>query len=225
MALLCAPAWADAPAIRLIADTSELDLAFIRGGELVTNLSYANPRGVIARYTGVDLCEAPRKVTCTARFIGGGSVAIVATPSADWSINGITACSIHAVFSSDAYHFGFYEDGALTDVLADEYTLDLTGETAYTFGFSIDGSTITLQLPNGKKVKKRDDRVKTLNGQHIIFEHYLTPEEAEAGSMPAILSIYAKGKSLAALEDDFARPDGLPIAAPSGHTYYQFRND
>lgn len=225
LCMACLPAWAETPVIWLIPDTSALDLAFIQDKALVTNLNYPNEKGIIARYTGLDLGEVPTQVTCRARFVGGGSVALVVTPSSEWSVQGITERSIHAVFTSDGYHFGFFEDGILTDVLADGYTLDTTGETEYTFGFAISGNTITLQLPTGKKVKKRDDRVVSCGGTHVIFEHYVTAEEAEIGAAPVITYLYAKGKALPAAEDDFQRPNGLPVAAPTGHTYVQFRNE
>lgn len=207
------------------AAAEELDMAYIQGGALVTNFTAPNARGVIARYTGVDLNEPVRKMRCKARFYGGGAVALVATPSPELSLHGITQRSIHAVFSSDGYHFGFYEDGILTDVLADGYTLDLTGETEYSFGFSISGNTITLTLPTGEKVKKWDDRVKTCNGQYIIFEHYLTADTVAHGFAPEITYVYGKGNNRRALEDDFQREDGLPGEAPTGHAYVQFRNE
>lgn len=224
LALLATPAWAGAPVMHLITDTSQLDLAYIRDGELVTNLNQPNAKGIIARYTGADLGEAARRVSCTARFVGGGAVAIVAGPLEAWSVAGIMERSIHIVFASDGYHLGFCEGGVLKDVLTGEYTLDLSGETEYTFGFSISGDTITLQLPNGKTTKKKDARVKDCNGPRVIFEHYLTDAERAAGAYPAITAVYAKGRSLPALEDDFTRRDGLPVSAPSGHDYVQFRN-
>lgn len=210
--------------IFVFSDTDDLDIAYIKDSALVTNFNYPNGNGIIARYTGVDLGEAPKEVKCSARFNGGGAVALVTTPSEDWSVAGITARSLHVVFSSEGYYLGFYEDGILTDVLTGAYTLDLTGETVYTFGMTISGSTITLALPNGKTVKKRDDRVKTCNGAYVIFEHYLTAENVEEHNAPAITSVYAKGASLDALKDDFDRNDGLPFVAPSGHVYMQFRN-
>lgn len=217
-------ALADAPVIRLIADVSELDLAFIRGSELVTNFNYPNARGIIARYTGAQMENAIRKVECTARFEGGGSVALVALPEGEWSVQGITARSIHVVFAHDSYHLGFYENGTLTDVLTGEYALDLSGETLYTFGFSISGSTITLNLPTGKTAKRKDDRVASCNGPRVILEHYLTAEDVAAGHSPAISSIYVKDKDSTELKDDFHRGDGLPLYAPTGQQYVQFRN-
>lgn len=224
LAALLLPLWAGAE-LFVISDPAMLDLAYIRDGALVTNLNAPNSRGIIARYTGADLGEVPREVTCTARFEGGGAVAIVATPSGDWSLAGITAASLHAVFTGSSYHFGFYEGGVLTDVLAGEYALDLGGTTEYTFGFTVKGDTLTLLLPNGKRDKKIDERVKTLNGRHVIFEHYLSAGDVAAGAAPAITAVYAKGADLPALEDDFQRGDGLPVAAPSGHVYVQFRNE
>lgn len=223
--LLTMPALADAPVFRWVDDTADLDLAFIRDGALVTNLNYPNARGVIARYTGVDLGEPPREVLCTARFDGGGAVAIIAGLDGHWSLEGITARSIHAVFTSEGYHFGFYEDGVLSDVLAGEYTLDTTGGTAYTFGFTISKRSLTLRLPTGGKDVKVDDRVVSLNGPYVVFEHYLTERDVERGASPAMTRVYAKGASLPALEDTFDRMDGLPVSAPSGHAYVQFRND
>ena len=137
----------------------------------------------------------------------------------------MTTRSIHLVISSESYHFGFFEDGSLTDVLTGLYTLDTSGETEYTFGFSISNTTITLQLPTGEKVKKRDERVKTCNGTRIVFEHYLTATDVESNAMPSITYIYSKGKSKPALEDDFQRSDGALIESPTGHIYALFRND
>lgn len=225
-ALLCASlAQAEAPIIRLVADTTDLDLAFIRNGELVTNFNYENARGVIARYTGVDLGEPVQKVTCKARFYGGGAVALVSTPDAEWSVEGITRRSIHAVFTSTSYHFGFYEDGVLSDVLAGDYALDVSGETEYTFGFSIARDTVTFTLPTGKTVKKIDERVKACNGSRVIFEHYLTAEDVQNGHAAAITYAYATGKAGPALEDTFQRRDGLPFESPTGHAWAQFRNE
>ena len=207
-------------------DTSPLDLAFIQEGVLVTNLNYANEKGIIARYTGVDLGEAPQKILCRATFQGGGAIALISSAGGDFSLAGIQRASIHAVFTSNGYHFGFYEGGVLIDVLAGEYTLDTTGNTEYTFGYTIVRNTITLQLPNGKTVKKVDDpRVSALNGPIVIFEHYLSPEDVTAEARPAITYVYAKGKSLPALEDTFQRRNGLPIQSPTGHAYVSFRNN
>ncbi len=217
---------AEAPVFSFFPDASQLDVAYIKDGALVTNFNHLNEKGVVARYTGVDLGEAPTEVKCKARFYGGGAVAIVTTPSEEWSLAGITSRSIHAVFTSESYHFGFYENGVLVDVLADAYTLDTSGEKEYTFGFTISRSTITFLLPTGKKVKKvDDDRVKTCNGQRVIFEHYLTAEDVAGGSQAAITYCYAKGPKLKALKDTFERADGLPMEAPSGHLYVQFRNE
>lgn len=202
-----------------------LDMAYIQDNALVSNLLFPTPEGVIARYTGVDLGAAMQKITCTVRFTEGGAVALISGAIEEWSVEGITTGAIHAVFASDGYHFGFYENGTLTDVLADNYQLDLSGETEYTVGYSISGSTITLQLPNGKKIQKRDPRVKSLNGTRVIFEHFLTGEDAAAGASVAITSVYAKANAKKTLKDDFKREDGLPLQAPSGHVYYQFRNE
>lgn len=223
--VLCVPASAETPVIRFTTDTSDLDVAFIRNRELVTNLNHPNSRGVIARYAGVDLGETVQKVTCRARFYGGGAVALVSGPIAEWSVSGVTTRSIHLVITSESYHFGFFENGNLTDVLTGLYTLDTSGATEHTFGFSVSGSTITLQLPTGEKVKKRDERVKSCNGTRVVFEHYLTAADVETGTMPAITYISAKGKSKPALEDDFQRSDGVLLESPTGHAYALFRND
>lgn len=208
-----------------LSDLAELDLAYIRSGALVTNFLNPTVDGIIARYTGTDLGASVKEVTCRARFYGGGAVALISGPIAEWSVDGITTRSIHAVFTSDGYHFGFFEDGRLTDVLADPYTLDLTGQTEYSFGYTISGTTITLQLPNGKKITKRDDRVKTCNGSRVIYEHYLTAENVAEQVAPEITYIRAKGGAKPTLKDDFQRADGLPASAPSGHIYAQFRNE
>lgn len=239
LALLFAlPAFAEDGPIRIIInDVSQLDLAYILHGELVTNFNFPTDKGVVARYTGVDLLEPPVKVSCRAKFYGGGAVAIVsgpinsmlvdseAGPVSAFTVESITMRSIHAVFASDGYYFGFYEDGVLTDVLTGEYALDTTGQTEYTFGYSISGTTITLALPTGKTVKKKDPRVESCNGGRVFFEHYVTAEDAAEGYAPAITYVYAAGKEFPALEDDFGRTDGLPIAAPTGHTYIQFSNN
>lgn len=223
--LLPFPAMAEAPPIQFVTNPAELDVAYIRDGELVTNFNYPNDKGIIARYTGVDLGEAPEKVSCRARFDGGGAVALIAYPAGKWSLAGLSERSIHVVFASDSYHLGFFEDGILTDVLTGEYTLDTTGEKEYTFGFAISKSTITLQLPTGKTAKKKDDRVLSCNGRNIIYEHYLSAGEVEREAAPVITYVYAKGRALPALEDDFQRGDGLPYMAPSGHLYAEFRNE
>lgn len=211
-------------------DLSRMDVAYIREGALVANPLYPTPTGVIARYTGADLGAKAQKVTCTVRFLNGGAMALISGPLADLSVEGITQASIHAVFTSESYHFGFYENGALTDVLADAYPenvgpLDLSGKTEYTVGYSISGSTLTLLLPNGKKIQKRDPRVKSLNGPRVVFEHYLTAEDVAVGASVEITSLYAKGGDKKALQDDFDREDGPPLIAPSGHAYFQFRNE
>lgn len=223
--VICVSASAETPVIRFTTDTSDLDVAFVRNHELVTNLNYPNGNGVIARYAGVDLEETVQKVTCRARFYGGGAVALVSGPISEWSVSGVTTRSIHLVITSESYHFGFFENGSLTDVLTGLYTLDTSGATEYTFGFSISDTTITLQLPTGEKVKKRDERVKSCNGTRIVFEHYLTATDVENGAMAAITYISAKGKSKPALEDDFQRSDGVLLEAPTGHIYALFRND
>ncbi len=220
------PSQAETPVFTMQEDPSAYENAFIQDGQLVTNLNFPNDKGVIARYTGIDLGEVPKEVKCKARFYGGGAVALVITPSDSWSVEGITARSIHAVFTSSSYHFGFFEDGQLSDVLSGPYELDLTGKKEYTFGFTIAGNNITFLLPTGKKVKKTDDkRVKACNGQYVFFEHYITPEDAAIGAMPAITYAYAKGAKQPAMKDDFQRSDGLPLSAPTGHIYRQFRND
>ncbi|MDR0897670.1 MAG: hypothetical protein LBN04_07415 [Oscillospiraceae bacterium] len=222
---LCA-ARAETPVLNLGTPVLEtLEVAYRRDGMLVTNLNAPNPAGVIARYTGVDLGETAREVRCKARFYGGGAVALLSCPQGDWTVGGLTATAIHLVFAADGYYIGFCENGVLTDVLTGAYTLDLTGETEYSFGFKISGSTLTVSLPNGKTVKKQDARVKTCGGPRVVFEHYLTAEDAANGFAPAITSAYAKGKDLPAYEDDFERADGRLRLAPSGHSYVLFRND
>lgn len=224
LCLVSGRAAGEVPVLRLIADTSQLDQAYIRDGRLVTNYTEPNRAGTVARYTGVELGEVVARASCTATFAGGGAVAIVCGPL-EWSVAGITARSIHAVFTAEGYHFGFYENGVLEDVLAGSYALDTSGETEYSFGFSIRDRTITLRLPDGKTARKYDERVIRCGGTRVVFEHYLTAGDVLAGASPAIVSVDAAGASLPPLHDDFNRRDGLPHIAPSGHMYYQFRND
>ncbi len=223
---LVLPVLAEIPVFSVQEDPSGYENAYIQDGQLVTNLNFPNERGVIAKYTGIDLGEAPKEVRCKARFYGGGAVALVTTPSDSWSVEGITDRSIHAVFTSNSYHFGFFENGQLADVLSGSYDLDVTGKKEYDFGFTISKNNITFLLPTGKKVRKTDDeRVKACNGPYVFFEHYMTPEDAAIGAAPAITYVYAKGAKTPALKDDFNRTGGLPLTAPTGHVYVQFRNE
>lgn len=219
------PALAQQPIIYNPQDPATLDIAYIQGGALVTSHAMPNPRGVIARYTGAELESTVQEVKCRARFEGGGSITLVLGPIEPWALSGIIDRSIHVVFSSEGCYLGFYENGALKDVIAEAYELDTTGETEYTFGISISGETATVLLPTGKKVKKRDSRVKSCNGPRVVFEHYLTAEEVAKGASPRLTYVYAKPAKGAALEDSFDRPDGLPFMAPTGQPYVQFRND
>ncbi|MDR0928218.1 MAG: hypothetical protein LBM74_00705 [Oscillospiraceae bacterium] len=202
-----------------------LEVAYIRDGALVTNLNAPNPSGIIARYTGVDLGETAREVRCKARFYGGGAVALLVCPEGEWTVDGLTATAIHIVFAADGYYIGFCQDGVLKDVLTGSYKLDLSGEKEYTFGCRIVGSTLTVTLPTGRIVKKKDDRVKACGGPRVVFEHYLTAADAANGFAPAITYATAKGKELPAYKDDFEREDGSLTTAPTGHVYALFRNE
>ncbi|MDR0897285.1 MAG: hypothetical protein LBN04_05455 [Oscillospiraceae bacterium] len=225
--MLClSAALAETPVLSLGTPALEtLEVAYRKDGMLVTNLNAPAPSGVIARYTGIDLGETASEVRCKARFYGGGAVALLSCPEGLWSVDGLTASAIHLVFAADGYYIGFCENGVLKDVLTGAYTLDLTGEKEYSFGFKISGSTLTVTLPSGKTVKKKDDRVKTCGGSRVVFEHYLTAADVENGFAPAITYAFAKGKSLPAFEDDFERADGILKRAPSGHDYIAFRNE
>lgn len=177
---------------------------------------------VYACYTGADLGGTVKKMSAKARFFGGGACALIATSNYPDSVGSITARAIHVVFDARGYFLGFCEDGTVTDVKTGEYTLDLTGEKEYSFGWSISGDTITLTLPTGKTVKYKNDRVKEYGGRYAVWEHYLTPEDRLLGTGPAFTSISGTGET--SLQDDFARPDGALDSAPTGQAYICFAN-
>lgn len=200
----------------LFAPGFSLAAAMIADGQLV--FAGAN----YACYTSADLGGAVTKMSAKARFFGGGACALIATPNRPESVSAITDCSVHVVFDAHGYFIGFCENGTLTDVKTGEYTLDLTGSKTYSFGWSISGSTLTLRLPGGGTAKYKGDRVKTCGGPYAVWEHYMTPADSVLGTGPVFTEISGVGKT--ALEDDFERADGEPLAAPSGQAYICFSN-
>ena len=115
----------------------------------------------------------------------------------------------------------FDENGALKDVKTGEYTLDLTGEKTYSFGWSVSGRTITLTLPTGKTVKYTGDQVKACGGQYAVWEQYMTEDDLLAGTGPAYTGIRGVGQT--SLRDDF-KTDGELTNAPTGQEYILFSN-
>ena len=175
-----------------------------------------------ACYTGADLGGTVKKMSARARFFGGGACALTATPNYPDEVADITACSIHIVFDAGGYYLGFCRDGVIKDVKTGAYTLDLTGETEYSFGWEIQGRTITLTLPTGKKVKYTGDLVKECGGNYAVWEHYMTDTDLALGTGPAFT--YIEGTGETCLTDDFSGADGALTAAPTGQEYIVFAN-
>ena len=189
--------------------------AIVTEGVLIFNDAEA------ACYTSADLGGTVKQMRAKARFYGGGACALIATPNYPDTVDAITGRSIHVVFDAHGYFLGFYENGALKDVKTGEYTLDLTGEKTYSFGWSVSGRTITLTLPTGKTVKYTGDQVKACGGQYAVWEHYMTGDDLLAGTGPAYTGIRGVGQT--SLRDDF-KTDGELTNAPTGQEYILFSN-
>lgn len=194
---------------------SALSDALVTEGALVFSDAQA------ACYTSADLGGTVTQMRAKARFYGGGACALIATPNYPDAVDAITSRSIHVVFDAHGYFLGFYENGVLKDVKTGEYTLDLTGEKTYSFGWRISGRTITLTLPTGKTVKYTGDQVKECGGQYAVWEHYMTENDLLTGTGPAYTGIRGVGKTT--LRDDF-KTDGALTSAPTGQEYILLSN-
>lgn len=175
-----------------------------------------------ACYTGAELGGKVTKMSAKARFFGGGACALIATPNLPDSVAAITGCSVHIVFDAHGYYLGFCRDGEVKDVKTGAYTLDLTGEKEYAFGWEIKGRTITLTLPTGKKVKYTGDAVVECGGGYAVWEHYMTESDKMLGTGPAFTLIEGAGET--ALHDDFSAAEGELTVAPTGQAYICFAN-
>jgi len=212
-------------------DTTIYDQAFIKNGELTCNNNFMNANTSIAKYTEVDMGSNIVKILCRAKFrtlSNNASITLISTAlHASLNVQDIVKKSIHVGFNGVGCTVETILNGIRTTHASYSYSINLNQE--YTFGWYIKDNTITIYLPNGNTETVTDEVFSQYNGKYFIFEHFSyqntqTNNITDEFGQPVITGIYCTCTNGLPLRDNFKRPNGLPLCAPTGHIYEQFRN-
>ena len=200
---------------------------YIKNGMLTGNNDHINNDGRVAKYVFADLGADCKMIKCKALF-NGGSIALISEPNGRNYVHDITRGSVHVVFYNTSVIVGLFISGVLTTIGTKTYTISDTN-AIHECGYSIQGSTITLYLPDGDTVQFTDERIPDANGQYVCWEitnlgviptEYPT-DEWEHGKFAAF---YAEPVDGIPLMDTFDRNDGFIGVARTGHVYSLCRN-
>jgi hypothetical protein len=215
-------------------DTSSYDQAFIKNGELTCNNDHQNANTSVAKYTRANMGSNVSKIMCSGYFkeIGnfGNSITLIATHLDSYeNVQNITRGSIHIGFGYDGMSVQIMIDNQLITIESFNYTSALSANEEGTFGWSLNGNTLTVYTPDGETHTVTDNRFADLNGQYMIFEHFrylnsATDTPTDDFGQPVITGIYCECENGHPLRDNFKRADGAPNVSPTGHVYFQFRN-
>ena len=216
-----------------IKDFSSIDYFFCKNGKLVCNNDKRTTSNAVAKYTRVDMGTNVKKAMCKFNSRGGGNVTLIASPlDTDNHVQNIVNKSIHCIFGMSSCVAQVFLNGTATSLGTITYpTLTADDETEYECGFEIlNDATLRLYAPNGQTLDCTGNWSEYI-GKYFIFEEYngnppSTDSVTALWERPSILSVYCKPTSGHCLRDDFVNyADGyIPLVAPSGHSYTNFRN-
>lgn len=217
-----------------IKDFSSIDYFFVKNGKLVCNNDKRTTSNAVAKYARVDMGTNVKKAMCKFNSRGEGSVTLIASPlDTDNHVQNIANKSIHCIFGMSSCVAQVFLNGTATSLGTITYpTLTADDETEYECGFEIlNDTTLRLYAPDGQTLDCTGNWSEYI-GKYFIFEEYngnppSTDSVTEIWKRPSILSVYCKPTSGHCLRDDFVNyADGyIPLVAPSGHSYINFRND
>lgn len=216
-----------------INDFSSIDYFFVKNGKLVCNNDKRTTSNAVAKYARVDMGTNVKKAMCKFNSRGGGNVTLIASPlDTDNHVQNIVNKSIHCIFGMSSCVAQVFLNGTATSLGTITYpTLTADDETEYECGFEIlNDTTLRLYAPDGQTLDCTGNWSEYI-GKYFIFEEYngnppSTDSVTELWTRPSILSVYCKPTSGHCLRDDFVNyADGyIPLVAPSGHSYTNFRN-
>ena len=209
-------------------DKAKYQLAFLENNRLKCNDS--SPTRT-AKYTGLDIGAdvSLASLRCKVIFEPGGdgaSVALITNPNGLRHVDGITAKSLHIVFTPTKVNIGFFDNETL--VVAYEYTysspLSMDGTTEYELGFNIvrNPDRIYLITPDGSHNwpvvgYTLDDYL----GRFITWEHFYTGLGIARPEFTKFIYVDSDGFTF---NDDFVRENGAIGNNPYGIPYVQLTN-
>lgn len=216
-----------------IKDFSSIDYFFVKNGKLVCNNDKRTTSNAVAKYARVDMGTNVKKAMCKFNSRGEGNVTLIASQlDTDNHVQNIVNKSIHCIFGMSSCVAQVFLNGTATSLGTITYpTLTADDETEYECGFEIlNDTTLRLYAPDGQTLDCTGNWSEYI-GKYFIFEEYngnppSTDSVTELWKRPSILSVYCKPTSGHCLRDDFVNyADGyIPLVAPSGHSYINFRN-
>lgn len=216
-----------------IKDFSSIDYFFVKNGKLVCNNDKRTTSNAVAKYARVDMGTNVKKAMCKFNSRGSGNVTLIASPlDTDNHVQNIVNKSIHCIFGMSSCVAQVFLNGTATSLGTIAYpTLTADDETEYECGFEIlNDTTLRLYAPDGQTLDCAGNWSEYI-GKYFIFEEYngnppSTDSVTELWERPSILSVYCKPTSGHCLRDDFVNyANGyIPLVAPSGHSYTNFRN-
>lgn len=198
------------------------DYAYIKKGELIAN-ELTNITGTQhGHYTGVKMNGNVRKIMCKARFVPGASVVLISTKLGNTIVSNIVRGSLHLNFNIYGCGVGIFDEGTtVCRTLGNCPSTSVEGEEV-SFGYMIDGNTLTVYLPNGTTQSFTDDAISEVNGEYAIWEHFTNTNEHDFICCK-ITKLWCESDNGDVLDDDLKRLDGAIGIAPTGQVYTQFR--
>ena len=198
-------------------------LPYIKNNQVTLN-RYVPIGEVRATYICADLGSNAKTVKCKCKFYGGfrTSVALISQPnSMIRKVRAVTDSSIHIVFNAGgSCTVGIFVNQKLNTVIVYNYTaLDLTGSVEYEVGYSVDGNTLSIYLPDGTTKTVTSDLVTENNGRYVVWEHYCQYCNGLEFNHPEFTEFMAESIEGAILRDTFSRFDGALSVSESGHQY------
>lgn len=210
------------------------DQAYIKNGELVANndhIGVGSSKGVVAKYTCADVGEKIKTIKCKGKFYANsGSVALVVGNVKYMKSADVSKGAIHVVFTPSngtvgQCYISYFKNGTNNIVKTVSFNKCMVdGSVEYECGFTLDENVLTVYMPDGTSQSFTDAEFQTLNGKYVLWEHYTTDVTDNNYNHANMTHFYALGIDGAILMDDFLRFDGSIGVAPTGQTYWQFRN-
>lgn len=211
------------PVFDIYTNLSYFRNAYIRNKKLIAN-DTSGAGDVSAQYTVAKLENTVKKIMLKGIFDTNTTIAIITEPNGMTNVTDVTNRSIHITFGSNGCSVGYFDNKALTNIKNVSWEGDYIGKEV-TIGFEINGSTITIYLPNGNTLTETNETLVSCGGKYALWEHYIGSLNKRIFHSAQFTKIYAEDIDGNILCDDFNREDGSIGVAPQGYIYGQFTNE
>lgn len=167
-------------------------LATVSGNALVAADSGA---GATAAYSGIDLGAGRKPLRMAATISWGAGVSRYSAAAIICNVGGLSTVSnitvdgsLHITFGDTSCAVGWWFNNVLTNVGSYTYSSACArdGVSTYNVGWSLNGSTVIVEMPDGTTQTYTDANFATYSGRYCTFEHY---RSAADETMPTFLDV------------------------------------